>query len=166
MPCKALATAGLYLVPGPAQRETNTGPMKILLRNILAAVAGALTGGIVISLVQMLNGRFYPLPEGVSPANREAMAAYLQVAPVGALLGVLASYLVGVAAGAWLAARLSANCHWRQGIIVGVLFFFASIANLLTLPHPVWFWIANLVIVPAAAWTGFYFGEPDERPLD
>lgn len=140
--------------------------MKILLRNILAALAGALVGGLVIMAVQLINAKLYPLPAGVDPSNREAFAAYVAALPVGAFLIILLSYLVGVTAGAWLAARLSANCHWRQGIIVGVLFFFASIMNLMSLPHPVWFWVANLVIVPVAAWTGFYFGEPEERPLD
>lgn len=117
-------------------------------------------------LVQMINTRFYPPPEGMNPADREALAAYVSTMPVGAFAVVLLSYLIGVMAGAWLAARLSANCHWRQGIIVGVLFFFASVMNLMSLPHPVWFWIANLLIVPAAAWVGFYFGEPEVRPLD
>lgn len=140
--------------------------MKILLRNILAAVAGALAGGLVIMLVQLVNWLLHPPPAGLDISDQAAMAAHMAAAPLSALLVVLLSYLLGVTAGAWLAARLSANCHWRQGIIVGVLFFFASIGNLMKLPHPVWFWIANLVIVPVAAWTGFYFGEPEERPLD
>lgn len=161
-----MATAELYLAPAVVQLAVNLGPMKILLRNILAALVGALAGGVLIMLVQQINLKLYPPPEGLDPMNREAFAEFVRGLPVGAFLVILLSYLIGVTGGTWIAARLSANCHWRQGIIVGVLFFIGSIMNLLTLPHPVWFWIANLIIVPAAAWTGFYFGEPEERPLD
>lgn len=142
------------------------GSMKILLRNILAAMAGVVAAGLLIAVIQNINLRIYPPPPGLDYRDAEAMAAYLPTLPLGAFIGVLLSYFIGVAAGAWLAARISISRHGRQGMMVGALFFVASIANLLRLPHPVWFWVANLVLVPLAAWLGLHFGEPDERPLD
>jgi hypothetical protein len=140
--------------------------MKILLRNILAAVLGVIVAGLVIAGIQQINLRIHPPPAGLDLKDAAALKAYVATLPVSAFIGVLLSYFVGVTGGGWLATRLSASRHARQGMMVGVLFFVASIANLNSLPHPVWFWIANLVVVPAAAWLGMKFGEPEERPLD
>ncbi len=142
------------------------GPMKILLRNILAAMAGVIAAGLLIAVIRQINLRLYPAPPGLDFKDAAAVAAYMQTLPAGAFIGVLLSYFIGVAAGAWLAARISVSRHARQGMMVGVLFFVGSVVNLMRLPHPVWFWVANLLLVPLAAWLGLHFGEPDERPLD
>ena len=136
------------------------------MRNIAAALLGVIVGAVLISLLQYVNLRFFPLPEGLDPKDREAMTAYIATLPAGAFAGVLLSYFVGVAAGTWLTARISANSHARQALMVGMLFLVASVLNLSSLPHPAWFWAANLVLVALATWLGVYFGEPDERPLD
>ena len=123
-----------------------------IVRNIVAAIAGTLAGGISIALVQGLNGRLYPPPPGLDWKNTEAVAAYAKTLPAGAFLVVLASYAVGVTLGAWLAGKLSATFPYRQAIVVTGLFFVASLMNLFALPHPVWFWVANLVLVPVCGW--------------
>lgn len=126
--------------------------LKEVVRNTLAALAGALTGMVLIMLIQALNRWVYPVPAGVTPANKEAFLAYLQAAPLAALLVVLASYLVGVTAGAWVAGRLSFNYPARQAIMVVALYFVGSVMNLLSFPHPAWFWVANLAVVLGAGW--------------
>ncbi len=126
--------------------------VKEVLRNTLAALAGALTAMVLILLVQSLNRWVYPAPAGVTPENKEAFLAYLQAAPLAALLVVLASYLVGVTAGAWLAGRLSFNFPARQAIMVVALYFVGSLMNLLAFPHPAWFWVANFAAVLGAGW--------------
>lgn len=136
------------------------GSLRLLLRNIVAALAGAILAMILIAGAEIITLRVYPKPEELTIA--EAIATR----PVGALIAVLLGYFVGVSAGAWLAARISVSRHARQGMMVGVLFFAASLANLLKYPHPAWFWTANLVLIPLATWLGMRFGEPDERSLD
>ena len=49
-----------------------------------------------------------------------------------------------------------------EAIIVTALFFIASLMNLFALPHPVWFWVANLVLVPAAGWLALRLLGPDK----
>lgn len=141
--------------------------MKILLRNVLAAVAGLVVGIALMMAVQLAGSKLYPLPPGLEPSSdSDAFRQHVNNLPIAAILIVLASYFAGVFGGGWVASRFSATCHWRQGIIVGVFFFAASLADLLSFHHPVWFWITNLAIVPVAGWLGLYFGEPEERPLD
>ncbi|WP_415908972.1 hypothetical protein [Oleiharenicola sp. Vm1] len=129
--------------------------MNEVLRNTLAALAGALTGMMLILAVQTVSQRvFYPLPPDLNPKDAAAMAAYFKSLPTGAFLLVLLSYLVGVTAGAHVAGRFSSDGGPRQGVMVTGLFIVASLMNLLALPHPAWFWIANFAVVIFAGWLG------------
>lgn len=142
------------------------GSLKILLRNILAALAGAFLAFLLVFVAQIISGRIYPPPAELNYRDPVAMTEYVRTLPIGAFVAVLLGYFIGVTAGSWLAARISVSRHQRQGMMVGVMFFIASLVNLLSISHPVWFWVANLAIIPIAAWIGMRFGEPDERPLD
>ena len=142
------------------------GSVNILLRNILAALAGVVLAFVLIFTAQLIRSKVYPPPAGLDFNDRAAMSAYVRDMPMGALIAVLLGYFIGVCAGAWLATRISVSRHARQGMMVGVLFFVASLVNLSNIPHPAWFWGANLLVVPLAAWLGLHFGEPDDRPLD
>lgn len=126
--------------------------LKSLLQNIAAAVLGTISGGVAIMLVQRLNVSLYPAPEGFNWSDQQAVAAFFKTLPPGAFLVVLAGYLIGVTVGAWVAGKLSAQVPHRQAVLVTLLFLAASVMNLLSLPHPAWFWIANLIVVPVAGW--------------
>ena len=128
--------------------------MKDVLRNTLAAMAGALTGMMLILAIQKFALSLYPLPAGLDPKDAAAMKAYFQTLPLGAFLMVLLSYFVGVLAGAHVAGRFSSDGGSRQAVMVTGLFVFASLLNLLGLPHPVWFWFANFAVVIVAGWIG------------
>ena len=131
--------------------------MKEVLRNTLAAMAGAVTGIVLISLIQLLSARLYPLPAGLNPADKAAMGEFMRTLPAGALLLVLVSYLLGVFGGALVAGRLSLGQGRRQAVMVAILFAFASLMNLLSFPHPAWFWAANFAVVFLGAWLALKF---------
>lgn len=124
--------------------------MKEILRNSLAAMAGAIVGIFLITVIQTITSRFFPLPAGVSPNDKVAMGEFIRTLPLQALLLVLFGYLAGVFAGAWVAGRLSLTHPLRQAVMVTILFGIATLLNLSSFPHPIWFWIANLAVVYAA----------------
>jgi len=126
--------------------------MKEVLRNTLAAMAGAITGIMLLSAIRTLSLRNYPLPAGVGPENREATLAWFKTLPTEAFLLILLSYLVGVCAGAHVAGRFSSDGGSRQAKMVTGLFVVASFISLFSLPYPVWFWFANIAVVVAAGW--------------
>jgi hypothetical protein len=128
--------------------------MKEILRNVLALLAAAMVGSILIACIQAVGGKLYPPPPGMNFTDRAAVEQFMATLPLPAFLIVLGSYLVGVTASAWLACKLSVTEKLRQGVMIGVLFIVASVMNLTSIPHPAWFWVANLVIVPVAAWLG------------
>jgi hypothetical protein len=124
--------------------------MKEIFRNSLAAMAGAVSGIVLITLVQTFTSRLYPLPAGMNPSDKAAMGEFIRTLPISALLLVLFGYLLGVFAGAWIAGRLSLTHPLRQAVMVTILFGVASLLNLSSFPHPIWFWLANLAVVYAA----------------
>jgi hypothetical protein len=128
--------------------------MKNIFRNILAIVAAILAGGLVIMLIQALNAKLYPMPPGLDFKDSAAVKQYANSLPVGAFLMVLLSYLVGFTLAVFLAIRLSVSMPERQGLLTTMFFGAASVLNLLSLPHPMWFWIANLAVLSVAAWAG------------
>jgi hypothetical protein len=128
--------------------------MRSALRSILAVVAGFVVASTVMTLVEMANGRIlYPelgkLAQGVT--DREVIRALFAQAPVGALLVVLAGWVLGSLAGGFVAAWIGRSSPVGHAVAVGGCLTLAGIANNLMLPPPLWFWVAGLVLlVPAA----------------
>jgi hypothetical protein len=126
-----------------------------LFRSILAVLAGAVAALALIMAVQQICALVYPPPAALDPYDRKAMAAYMATMPASAFLLVLSSYVIGTFGGAWLSAWLARRAPWLHGMIVALLLLLASVANLIMIPaHPLWFVIANLLLVPAAGWLG------------
>jgi hypothetical protein len=118
---------------------------------ILAGVAGVVTGGAVVALVEAVGHWTYAPATPFDPASREAMEAFIRTLPIGAFLFVLAAYLLGTAAGA-VAATLVARRHApRFAWIVGSLILAGAVVNFFAIPHPAWFVVATVVAVPLTA---------------
>lgn len=129
--------------------------MRSALRSIAAVVAGFIAASVAMMIVEFLNGHvFYPglgkAAEGVM--DREVLRALLANAPVGALLVVLAGWVLGGMTGGWVASKLSSRLG--PALVVGALLTLAGVANNLMIPPPAWFWIASLVVLMPAAYAG------------
>ena len=122
--------------------------MRGVLRGIGAVIAGFVAASVVMMLVEWTNGHvFYPelgkSAEGVTDPVRikEIMAS----APMGAMLVVLAGWILGAIAGGWVAKRIAGEGDMRPVYVLGLLLTCAGIANNLMLPPPLWFWIAGML---------------------
>lgn len=127
-------------------------------RKILAVVAGVILAGVVTFAVQKIGHQVYPPPENLDTKNMEAMKAYIATLPVGALLFVLLSYIVGSSAGGWLAAKIVRTSQIHLPLTVGGIQLLFGIMNLVTIPHPVWFAIASVIVFLPAAYFGGKLG--------
>jgi hypothetical protein len=127
-------------------------------RKILAVVAGVILAGIVTFAVQKIGHQVYPPPADLDMKNMEAMKAYVSTLPMGALLFVLLSYLVGSFAGGWLAATIARTSQIHLPLTVGGVQLFFGIINLVMLPHPMWFAIAAVIVFLPAAYFGGKLG--------
>ena len=131
--------------------------MRSVLRSIAAVVAGFIAASIVMIIIETINGRvLYPelakAADGVT--DRETIRALVATAPVGALLFVIAGWILGGVVGGWATARLAVQAGAGHGLVLGVLLTLAGVANNLMVPPPLWFWIASLVVLMPAAFLG------------
>jgi len=129
-------------------------------RKILAIIGGVIFAGLAVFAVQKLGHQVYPLPENLDMKNMEAMKAYVATLPMGPLLFVLLSYIVGSFAGGWLAAKIARTSQMHVPLTVGGVQLFFGIINLLMIPHPMWFAIASVIVFLPAAYLGGKLGKP------
>jgi hypothetical protein len=53
-----------------------------------------------------------------------------------------------------MTARLAPSRGQVHGFFVGALLLGASVANMLMLPHPAWFWFAAVAVLAAGTYAG------------
>lgn len=120
-------------------------------RRIAAVVAGLAGSVVVITAVQAVNGWLYPPPPGADFSDPDTLVALMAQMPLGALLMVELSYVVGSLGGGVIVRLLSAERATVLAAIVGGLLTLAGFANLAAIPHPLWFGVLSTVTyVPCA----------------
>nr|ASV46983.1 hypothetical protein [uncultured bacterium] len=128
--------------------------MPPILRRVLAVLAGTIAAMVVVTLMDGVVGRLYPLPEGTDVRDPEVMRTAIAALPFAALALLVVGWAIAAAVGAFVAVRLTRDGWTGAGITVVVLLLAATVANLLMLPHPAWVWPAALLLVPAAGLGG------------
>jgi hypothetical protein len=97
---------------------------------------------------------FFPPPADVDLNDFAVLQELTLTAPIGVLLWVLAAWLIGTFAGAWVAARVAGCCPLVHGLMLGALFLLAAVATLVMIPHPLWFQIVSVLLFLPAAYLG------------
>ena len=119
-------------------------------RSLLGVLAGAVVAVVVIMIVESLGMWLYALPAGVDTTDPAAIAAAIPLLPLGAFLFVLASWVLGAAAGALVALRVARGPARWPGLAVGCLVLLGAAYNMMTIPHPTWFMGAAVAGIVAA----------------
>lgn len=127
-------------------------------KNIAAGVAGVVIAGILVWLVEMLGHSIYPPPPGLDFADAEAMRTYVATLPVGAFLFVGGAWFIATLCGTFVACKIGTAKPLTFAVVVGGLMLIATAANLVMIPHPVWFSILGVAGIVIAAWLGMTLG--------
>lgn len=123
-----------------------------MLRNIGAALAGVVIAFVLVMLVEKLGHFIYPPPAHLDYKDVEAVETYIATLPFLALLFPMFAWVVGTFTGTLVASKLGTANPLAFAIIVGGLMLAATIANLIFIPHPLWFSIVSLIAIAASAW--------------
>jgi hypothetical protein len=135
--------------------------MNPTVRGVLAVIAGLAAGWIVITCIELLNVFvLFPLPPGTDITDPKALEAAIKNMPPAAMAVVLVGWLLGTLIGAWVAAKIASHSPSRYALIVGGLFLAATVFNLLSIPHPIWMWVAALALLLPAALLGARLAGP------
>jgi hypothetical protein len=125
---------------------------KALILAVLGVIAGLLAMALVVGAVEWLGMRAYPLPAGLDPAQPADLARILSMAPLGALLCVVAAWIAGAFVGGAVAASISRQWPRLAAVCVALAVVAASLAMQLDISgHPLWMTLAGVALpVPAA----------------
>ena len=117
-----------------------------MLKTLISILAGLVAGVPVVAIVARIGHILYPPPQGMDLTDCNVVAAMIAQMPVGALLFVVAGWVLGALVAGLIAARLSRRS--RPTYIVTAIFLGLCGLNFVMIPHPVWMVAATLVLVP------------------
>ncbi|MFY0671760.1 MAG: hypothetical protein JXQ87_00065 [Bacteroidia bacterium] len=129
-------------------------------RNVLALVAAIVFGSLVVWLVEKLGHTLYPYPEGMDPTDYEAIKEYIKTAPTGAMLMVILAHFLGALASGIVVTKIAKSSHFVFAIISGAIFMVFGIMNIMMIPGPTWFAIADLATYIPGALIGYLLVKP------
>jgi hypothetical protein len=138
----------------PPRRPFPGGALNPVVRSILAVIVGMLVAFVLIALIEAIGVRLYPSAARLDRTDQESLKRLVASMPLAAKLCMLVAYAAGSVAGGWVAARLAPRARMMHAMIVAALLFGAGLMNLMTIPHPAWFWVASSLIYWAGAWSG------------
>lgn len=129
------------------------------MRKISAVVLGALLALLVRFCTQLFFHAQYPSPPGADLHNPQQARAYFETIPAGSLILVLVVWGVVTLLGAWFAGFIAREKPLFYAAFVGLLVLVATVINFIDIPHPSWFMISAVLVIPIAAWLGGTMGE-------
>lgn len=122
------------------------------LKRILALPAGLGVAMALTMTVERAGHALLPAPPPPATQDPQVFAAYMASLPVSAFLMVLLAHAAGTFAGAFTARRMGGPAGSRLALVVGLVMVAGAVANLLTIPHPGWFALADIALIGGAAW--------------
>jgi len=119
--------------------------MNPIFRNILAVLAGLIAGSFVNMGIIMISGSIIPPPEGVDNTTVEGLKAGLHLFQPKHFMFPFLAHALGTFVGALLATMIAATRKMLFAFVIGVFFLAGGVANILMLPSPLWFTLADLI---------------------
>lgn len=120
--------------------------MSIIIRNILAVIAGIILGSIVNMSIIYISGSVIPPPDGVDVTNMEGLREAMHLFEPKHFLMPFLAHALGALVGAFLTAKIAATRKMLLAMVIGVVFLIGGTFNVFLLPSPLWFTITDLVL--------------------
>jgi hypothetical protein len=118
-----------------------------VIKKIAAAVIGIVVAGGIVFAVESLGHTVYPLPADLDMNDPVEFGNYVESLPIGAFIFVAGAWVLGTLGGGLLACFIAGDKPRVYSSIVGGFVLVATIANLIMIPHPLWFSISSLVAI-------------------
>ena len=126
------------------------------MRKLLGTIAGIAVAIVVITGIEWLDTRLFPVLADFETADETAIAAMVAAMPLAAKLMVVLGWALGAFAGALVAFRAA---RWEAaGWIVAIFVVAGGIVNIVTIPHPFWMQLCAIAMpfIGALFAYGFY----------
>jgi len=120
--------------------------MHPILKNSITVILGLVAGVIAISAGHLLSNQILPPPEGMDVSNMESFVANADKLTTGHWLLALLSHALGPLVSGFVAGKFLASQHTKILYGTGIVWMILGVINLMTLPHPMWFKIVDLLM--------------------
>jgi hypothetical protein len=126
-----------------------------ILKDTLLFVA-ALVLGMSVNMGLIYAGMYLiPLPAGVDVTTREGLQAALPLMGVEHFISPFLAHALGTLVGAYAVTRWVSTRKQRRAYMIGAIFFIGGLMNIIGMPSPIWFSIADLSLAYfPMAWLG------------
>ncbi|NKB32786.1 MAG: hypothetical protein GKR91_06775 [Pseudomonadales bacterium] len=125
-----------------------------IVKSLLAVILSIAVAVVLFMVVEGIGSILYPFPEDFG-GTFEEVARQVETTPAWVM-----AFLAGVGWGGlmlactFIATRLGHNRHPGHGYGVGLFLLAMAVYNMAMLPYPIWLWVLNLTVLPAAAYLG------------
>ena len=114
--------------------------MKSVGRRNFGVTIGIVTGLLVNMIIVQVGMMVYPPPADLDLNDIEAMTEMIAVMPLGQLMFTYVGHLAQAGVGSIAGCLSNRQTAGRTGMLVGGVTAMFCMLNLLTVPHPSWFW--------------------------
>jgi hypothetical protein len=128
------------------------------MRILAGIVAGLVLAFVLLMAVELFSAVVHPFPEGFK-GTEEEICKHVERYPQWVLAVAVPAWAVTALVSTWAARKIGG---FYPTVIVGLLLLAGLVFNISKLPYPIWFKIANLVVIPAAIFAGSRWASPRE----
>jgi hypothetical protein len=130
-------------------------PSNFLLKDTLLFVA-ALVLGMSVNMGLIYAGIYLiPLPAGVDVTTRNGLQAALPLMGYEHFIFPFLAHALGTLVAAFAVTRWVSNRKQRRAYLIAAIFFIGGLINIIGMPSPLWFSIADLLLAYfPMAWLG------------
>lgn len=136
-----------------------------MVRAIFSIVAGLIVGVACVFVMETIAQMMHPQPAGFDPRDTDAVREMFRTLPTSAFLLVGAGWTLGAGLGAFIAVRVARREARWPGYLVGALILAATLFNVYTLPHPLWFVLASVIAIILSTLMGTRAGFRGPAPV-
>jgi hypothetical protein len=125
------------------------------MRTFIAAIVGIVSAGIAIWIFEFLGHLMFPVKLNFNPKNPEELKLIMYSIPFKSMVAVIVAHVLGILVGLIIAYKIDKTTKAHLFGVSGILLLF-SVVNLIAIPHPTWFLIADImgVVLVSALFIG------------
>lgn len=116
------------------------------MRSFLATLTGIICGVFSIKLFEAIGQKLLPVKIPLDPSNLAEVKQFMFNLPVKVLITIILAHVLGLLTG-MLVVRLIEKSTRTPLFIVSGMILLLAVLNLLYLPHPLWFILADLGLI-------------------
>jgi hypothetical protein len=125
------------------------------MRTFIAAIVGIISAGVAIWIFEFLGHLLFPVKLNFNPKNPEELKLIMYSIPFKSMVAVIVAHVLGILVGLIVAYKIDKTTKAHLYGVSGILLLF-SVINLIAIPHPTWFLIADImgVVLVSALFIG------------